>query len=175
MEGRDDLGLEAGEGELTDVALGGDDEVEGLSPAAGPELGVSPEDLANPPFDTIADDGIAHLFRGGDAESTRGRATGLELVDEEASMDALTLTLDAQEVATDEDPEALEKTLVASCLGHDIVTNSMRALLDKDGVSWSRLSGRWTGIGNRHVIPRDRSDGTAKRYDARRRFGSARR
>jgi len=175
VEGRDDLRLEAGEGELADVALGSDDEVEGLAPPVGPKLGVAPEDLADPTFDTIADDGIAHLFRGGDPESTRGRATGLELVDEEPSMDTLTLPLDAQEVATDEDPEAFGETLVAGGPSRKTVASCVPVRPSRWGWSCGRLSGRWTGIGNRHVIPRDRSERTARRYDARRRFGSARR
>lgn len=78
------------------------------------KLRVASERFADPPLDAVAHDGVADLLRNGDANARLALATRKELEDEPLSMDAMTLALDAQELAPSEDPTVLREGLVPS-------------------------------------------------------------
>ena len=113
---RDELVMEVLPGKTSRVALGRDDQVIRASSIATnwSKLWVSSERFADPPLDAVAHDGVADFLRNGDADARLALATREELEDEPLSMDAMTLALDAQELAPSEDPTVLREGLVPS-------------------------------------------------------------
>ncbi len=91
-----ELGAYVVEGELVEPPLRRDDEVEG--PPAPEQLGgKTPEDLAEPSLDAVADNGVANLSRHGEPEADDGATAWQELEDEVVAVDPQALVLDTQE------------------------------------------------------------------------------
>jgi len=76
------------------------------------KLRVASKRLADPALDPVPDDGVPDLLGDGDADATLASTGGQKLEDEPLAMDAVTLALDAQELAPSEDPTALGKGFV---------------------------------------------------------------
>jgi hypothetical protein len=110
VEPRRQLVADVREGDLADVPLGRDDEIKG-PPTRQRGLRETPEDLAEPALDAIADNGVANLSRDGEPETNERTAVGQELEDEVVGVNADGLVLDAHEVAALEDAADLREGL----------------------------------------------------------------
>jgi len=114
-----------------DVALGGDDEIEGTTWSArgdaGSQLGVAPEGLADPALDTVAHDRVADLFGDRDAKSALRAFAREELKDQVARVHTLPLALDAQELPPLQDAARLGEALGSrrACDGSRIVDDGV--------------------------------------------------
>lgn len=120
MEARGELVADVREGEVIEPPLRRDDEVEG--PPA-PELlgGKTPEDLAEPSLDAVADNGVANLSRHGEPEADDGATAWQELEDEVVAVDPQPLVLDAQELPPlQHAPRLREGLRPRVCRRHDL-------------------------------------------------------